>query len=63
MGGLGSENICLSTVLCFLNDDQGVSIDERRDRAKNAAVKANENYWRAIEGTLDPAKVANATEK
>ena len=61
-GGPWKREYMPRTVLCFLNDDQGVSIDERRDRAKNAAVKANENYWRAIEGTLDPAKVANATE-
>ena len=39
-GGPWKREYMPRTVLCFLNDDQGVSIDERRDRAKNAAVKA-----------------------
>ena len=62
LGGPWKREYMPRTVLCFLNDDQGVGIDERRDRAKKAAVNANENYWKAIEGTLDPAKVANATD-
>ena len=61
-GGPWKREYMPRTVLCFINDDQGVSVDERRNRAREAAVKANENYWRAIEGTLDPAKVANATD-
>ena len=61
-GGLWKREYMPRTVLCFLNDDQGVGIDERRERAKKAALNANENYWKAIEGTLDPAKVANATD-
>lgn len=61
-GGPWKREYMPRTVLCFLNDDQGVSLDERRKRAHNAATNANQNYWRAIEGTLDPAKVANATD-
>lgn len=40
------------TVLVFL--------DAKRERAREKAVHAMENYWRAIEGTLDPEKVQNA---
>lgn len=37
-----------------------VFIDEDSKRAHAAANAALENYWRAIEGTLDPEKVAKA---
>jgi alkanesulfonate monooxygenase SsuD/methylene tetrahydromethanopterin reductase-like flavin-dependent oxidoreductase (luciferase family) len=37
-------------------------IDENRDKAKAQAQKAWENYWRAMERTLDPQKVASAVE-
>jgi len=50
------------TVLCFVNDDEGASLEQKRERANHKAQMANENYWKAIEGTLDPAKVANATK-
>lgn len=49
------------TVLVFLNDDP-VSLEEKRKRAAEAASKATGNYWRAIEGTLDPAKVTQAVD-
>lgn len=42
------------TVLVFL--------DKNPLRAREKAVKAMENYWRAIEGTLDPEKVRNAVD-
>ncbi len=50
------------TVLVFVNDDKGVSLDERRARARKAATHATENYWKAIEGTLDPAKITQAVD-
>lgn len=37
-----------------------VFIDKNSARAQEAAKKALENYWNAIEGTLDPEKVRNA---
>jgi alkanesulfonate monooxygenase SsuD/methylene tetrahydromethanopterin reductase-like flavin-dependent oxidoreductase (luciferase family) len=37
-----------------------VFIDKESARAKAAANHALENYWRALEGTLDPQKVENA---
>lgn len=50
------------TALIFLNGDKNLSKDEQRRRAKAAAQSAHENYWRAMEGTLDPRKVAEAVE-
>jgi len=37
-------------------------IDEQSDRARIAARRAWENYWKAMEGTLDPQKVQSAVE-
>ncbi|MGE0615740.1 MAG: LLM class flavin-dependent oxidoreductase [Bacteriovoracia bacterium] len=48
------------TVLVFINDDPGVSEAEQNARALNEAQRAIENYWRAMEGTLDPARVKSA---
>lgn len=39
-----------------------VFIDEDRARAKAAAEKAIATYWKAVEGTLDPKKVAQAVD-
>ena len=41
------------TVLVFINDDAAQAAEEARD--------ALSNYWRALEGTLDPEKVRRAT--
>lgn len=39
-----------------------VFIDENRVRAREMAEKALSNYWRAVEGTLDPAKIEQAVD-
>jgi alkanesulfonate monooxygenase SsuD/methylene tetrahydromethanopterin reductase-like flavin-dependent oxidoreductase (luciferase family) len=38
-----------------------IFVSERAGEAQAMAKKAWENYWRAMEGTLDPQKVAEAT--
>lgn len=53
-GGPWSRAHMPRTVLVFL--------DKSPTRAREKAVHAMENYWRAIEGTLDPEKVANAVD-
>jgi len=50
------------TVLIFVNGDAGLSPEKQRAAAKTAALKAVSNYWRAVEGTLDPRKVSEAVE-
>lgn len=61
-GGVWQRSYMPRTVLCFINNEPGISIEQNRERARNAATRAAENYWKAIEGTLDPMKVAKATE-
>ncbi len=48
------------TVLVFINEDAGASRAERNRRATATAEEASANYWRAIEGTLDPARIQTA---
>lgn len=53
-GGQWTRSHMPRTVLVFL--------DENPAKAKEQAVKAMENYWRAIEGTLDPERIRNAVD-
>lgn len=53
-GGAWTRNHMPRTVLVFH--------DQNPAKAKEKARKAMENYWKAIEGTLDPAKVTNAVD-
>ena len=50
------------TVLVFIDESSAVSLQTRRERARAAAAKALSNYWLAVEGTLDPAKVEQAVD-
>ena len=50
------------TVMVFLNGDKNLSSKEQSNRAKEHAAKAITTYWQAIEGTLDPQKIAKATD-
>ena len=48
------------TVMVFLNEQPGLSAEQRTAAAKEEANAALGAYWTALEGTLDPAKVARA---
>lgn len=61
-GGPWDRSYMPRTSLIFVNGDETLSADAQRAKAKAAAQKALENYWRAMEGTLDPRKVAEAVE-
>jgi alkanesulfonate monooxygenase SsuD/methylene tetrahydromethanopterin reductase-like flavin-dependent oxidoreductase (luciferase family) len=61
-GGKWQRQYLPRTVLLFVDDSPGLSDIERSERARAAAKSAWENYWRAMEGTLDPAKVQAAVE-
>jgi alkanesulfonate monooxygenase SsuD/methylene tetrahydromethanopterin reductase-like flavin-dependent oxidoreductase (luciferase family) len=52
-GGRWHRRLMPRTVLVFIDDDPA--------RASAAARKALENYWRALEGTLDEEKIRRAT--
>ncbi|HYE76426.1 MAG TPA: luciferase, partial [bacterium] len=61
-GGPWSRRLMPRTVLVFINEDPGISAAEKNRRAGAAADRALANYWLALEGTLDPMKVAKATD-
>ena len=50
------------TVTVFLNQQPGLSTAERRAAAREEAGQALRAYWRALEGTIDPKKVEDATD-
>ena len=49
------------TVFVFLNHEEGLTPEERREAAHVEAKAALDAYWTALEGTLDPSKVSRAT--
>ncbi len=59
-GGPWKRSYMPRTVLVFINEDPGVSRQERIRRATATAEEASANYWRAIEGTLAPERVRTA---
>lgn len=59
-GGTWRRELMPRTVMLFLDDSPGLSDEQKSKRAQDQATRAWENYWRAMEKTLDPAKVANA---
>lgn len=61
-GGVWTRGHMPRTVLVFIDESQGVSLETRRQRAREAAERALSNYWKAIEGTLDPKKVEQAVD-
>jgi alkanesulfonate monooxygenase SsuD/methylene tetrahydromethanopterin reductase-like flavin-dependent oxidoreductase (luciferase family) len=50
------------TVLVFIDNTPGASDEARRMKAGCAAQAALETYWKAVEGTLDPEKIAAAVD-
>lgn len=60
-GGAWSRQHMPRTVLVFI-DEGGGSIEARRRRARDAGEKALGNYWRAVEGTLDPRRIEQAVD-
>jgi alkanesulfonate monooxygenase SsuD/methylene tetrahydromethanopterin reductase-like flavin-dependent oxidoreductase (luciferase family) len=50
------------TVLVFINEEPGLSPEERRNTAHAEATAALSNYWKALQGTIDPERVAKATD-
>ena len=59
-GDLWKREYMPRTTLVFLNNDNSLSSDRQIEKARNLAQKAYENYWKAMEGTLDPQKINQA---
>ena len=61
-GGPWKRSYMPRTVFVFLNEQLGLSAENRRAAAQDEAQAALGAYWTALEGTLDPAKVNNAAD-
>jgi hypothetical protein len=61
-GGPWHRDYMPRTVMVFLNEEAGLSPAQRRAAAREEAAAALSAYWTALEGTLDPRKVAEATD-
>jgi hypothetical protein len=48
--------------MVFVNEEHGLTADERSAAAHEEARAALTTYWSALEGTIDPAKVERATD-
>jgi alkanesulfonate monooxygenase SsuD/methylene tetrahydromethanopterin reductase-like flavin-dependent oxidoreductase (luciferase family) len=60
-GGGWHRRMMPRTVLVFINEERGLSRERKIEAAQAEARAALENYWKALEGTLDPQKVERAT--
>ncbi len=61
-GGEWNRSLMPRTVLVFVSDDPNLSVEENDAEAKDMAKQANEAYWTAIQGTIDPVKLAAAVD-
>lgn len=50
------------TTFVFLNAEKGLTPEEQSSAAKDEARLALGEYWKALEGTLDPSKVERAAD-
>jgi len=60
-GGGWHRRLMPRTVLVFINEEEGLNAEEKNRAAAAEAEDALSNYWKALEGTLDPKKVERAT--
>lgn len=61
-GGAWQRSYMPRTVMVFLNAEDGLSPEQQSKAAHTEATAALSEYWNALEGTIDPQKVAGATE-
>jgi len=61
-GGPWGRDLMPRTVLVFVSDDPKKSVEENNAIAKAKAFDANQTYWKAIQGTIDPVKLARAVD-
>ncbi len=61
-GGAWRRSYMPRTVMVFLNDEPGLSLEEQTAAAQQEAKKALSAYWNALTGTIDPAKIEHAAD-
>ena len=59
-GGSWDRGHMPRTVFVFINEQPGLSPEERSVAAQAEARKALGEYWKALQGTIDPARVESA---
>lgn len=48
--------------MVFINDENGLTPEEQDEAAMEEAKGALSTYWNALEGTIDPNKIAKAAD-
>lgn len=61
-GGQWTREMMPRTVMVFINDEPGLTPEQQTAAAQAEAKDALAAYWNALTGTLDPAKIAGATD-
>jgi len=61
-GGKWQRRDMPRTTFVFLNAEEGLSPEEQSEAAHEEARNALGEYWKALEGTLDPSKVEKAAD-
>ncbi len=61
-GGAWRRSYMPRTVLVYVDDSAQASEAEKNRRARERANRAMENYWKALEGTIDPSRIAQAVD-
>ncbi len=56
-GGPWQRDYMPRTVLVFVDDTASISDAQKVERATARATHAMEDYWRALQGTIDPARI------
>ncbi|MCB1044581.1 MAG: LLM class flavin-dependent oxidoreductase [Acidobacteria bacterium] len=61
-GGPWKRDYMPRTALVFLDDSAGLSTSGKNERARERAKHAMENYWRALQGTIDPQRIREGVD-
>lgn len=61
-GGAWQRSYMPRTVFVFLNDEAGLDPEQQSAAARAEAESALGEYWKALEGTIDPNKVQGAAD-
>ena len=59
-GGEWRRSMMPRTVMVFVNDEPGLTDEQKSIMAKRESLSSISTYWSALEGTIDPGKVEKA---
>jgi alkanesulfonate monooxygenase SsuD/methylene tetrahydromethanopterin reductase-like flavin-dependent oxidoreductase (luciferase family) len=59
-GGPWHRTYMPRTVFVFINEEEGLSAQQKSEHAHAEARKALGSYWKALQGTIDPARIEKA---